>query len=92
MTTPADWYQDPEGVPGDLRYWDGTQWTEHRAPAAGRRRVRSAIADDRAGRRRRPRPQLLEEVTAGLGELVLSERCGREHREEGRCRERRCVE
>ena len=33
MTTPADWYQDPEGAPGDLRYWDGTQWTEHRAPA-----------------------------------------------------------
>jgi uncharacterized protein YbjQ (UPF0145 family) len=29
---PADWYPDPEN-PGQLRYWDGTQWTEHRHPA-----------------------------------------------------------
>ena len=27
---PANWYPDPE-VPGQQRYWDGTQWTEHRA-------------------------------------------------------------
>ena len=27
---PADWYPDPEGGTG-IRYWDGTQWTEHRA-------------------------------------------------------------
>ena len=25
---PADWYADPTNV-GDLRYFDGTQWTEH---------------------------------------------------------------
>lgn len=31
---PANWYPDPE-VPGQQRYWDGTQWTEHRAPGAG---------------------------------------------------------
>jgi hypothetical protein len=30
--TPADWYPDPED-PAGLRYWDGTSWTEHRAPA-----------------------------------------------------------
>ncbi len=30
---PADWYPDPED-PTQQRYWDGTQWTEHRAPAA----------------------------------------------------------
>ena len=34
MTTPADWYQDPEGNPGELRYWDGTQWTDYRQAAA----------------------------------------------------------
>jgi hypothetical protein len=27
----ADWYADPE-CPGQLRYWDGHEWTEHRAP------------------------------------------------------------
>ena len=25
---PADWYQDPAKI-GELRYFDGTQWTEH---------------------------------------------------------------
>ena len=29
MSTPADWYPDPD-VPGGLRYWDGSAWTEHR--------------------------------------------------------------
>ncbi len=28
---PADWYDDPE-YPDQYRYWDGSQWTEHRAP------------------------------------------------------------
>lgn len=30
--TPAGWFPDPEH-PDQLRYWDGTAWTEHRAPA-----------------------------------------------------------
>lgn len=29
---PAGWHADPHGTPGLLRYWDGTQWTEHTAP------------------------------------------------------------
>ncbi|MEW2165546.1 phospholipid scramblase-related protein [Streptomyces sp. NPDC007084] len=37
--TPAGWYPDPNGTPKTLRYWDGSQWTEHtnaeqQAPAA----------------------------------------------------------
>lgn len=27
----AGWYPDPAGDPTKLRYWDGTQWTEHYA-------------------------------------------------------------
>lgn len=30
--TPAGWYPDPEQA-GQLRYWDGGTWTEHRSPA-----------------------------------------------------------
>lgn len=30
-TAPAGWYDDGRG---SLRYWDGTQWTEHTAPLA----------------------------------------------------------
>jgi hypothetical protein len=31
-STPAGWYQDPDGS-GGQRYWDGFAWTEHRSPA-----------------------------------------------------------
>jgi hypothetical protein len=31
---PAAWYTDPHD-PGQLRYWDGREWTEHRAPVQG---------------------------------------------------------
>ena len=34
MSMPAGWYRDPEGREG-LRYWDGMQWTEHRAAQTG---------------------------------------------------------
>jgi len=29
--TPAGWYVDPQDAT-QFRYWDGTQWTEHRSP------------------------------------------------------------
>ncbi|MEU3528435.1 phospholipid scramblase-related protein [Streptomyces sp. NPDC038707] len=31
--TPAGWYPDPHGAQSTLRYWDGTQWTDHTNPA-----------------------------------------------------------
>ncbi len=34
MSTPANWYPDPQD-PTLQRYWDGTAWTEHVAPAGG---------------------------------------------------------
>ena len=33
MSTPSGWYPDSEN-PGGQRYWDGSQWAEHRAPAS----------------------------------------------------------
>jgi hypothetical protein len=33
-SAPGGWYPDPE-VPGQQRYWDGSGWTEHRAPGSG---------------------------------------------------------
>ncbi|MGW3654735.1 phospholipid scramblase-related protein [Streptomyces sp. NPDC005151] len=39
MTTHSNvsvgWYPDPHGAPQLLRYWDGSQWTEHTNPAGG---------------------------------------------------------
>jgi hypothetical protein len=29
--TPAGWYPDPHGE-ADLRYWDGSEWTQHTSP------------------------------------------------------------
>ena len=38
MTSQPGWHPDPvppqPGQPGQLRYWDGTRWTEHVAPAS----------------------------------------------------------
>ena len=45
---PADWYTDPED-PDQYRYWDGSDWTQHRAPrhrtVAGHRRVGALLTD-----------------------------------------------
>lgn len=35
----AGWYPDPHGAPQLLRYWDGSQWTEHTNPAGGRQQA-----------------------------------------------------
>ena len=45
---PPGWYPDPEMV-GTQRYWDGSQWTEHRAPMgkpAGRRAPQKGLTDE----------------------------------------------
>lgn len=39
---PAGWYPDPDGIPGQ-RYFDGTNWTEQRAPAFPVRRKSTIV-------------------------------------------------
>jgi len=38
---PADWHTDPED-PAQYRYWDGSRWTDHRAP-------RHSVPDEQGG-------------------------------------------
>ncbi|MER7722925.1 phospholipid scramblase-related protein [Streptomyces sp. NPDC096323] len=37
----AGWYPDPHGDPQLQRYWDGSQWTEHTAPAGGQQQAQA---------------------------------------------------
>jgi hypothetical protein len=47
--TPAGWYPDPGGE-GQLRWWDGTQWTVHTAQAASAPQPQANLADNAAVR------------------------------------------
>jgi hypothetical protein len=35
LPPPSGWYPDPYGVPGLLRWWDGSAWTQHTHTAGG---------------------------------------------------------
>ncbi|MEU1435592.1 phospholipid scramblase-related protein [Streptomyces sp. NPDC005786] len=37
----AGWYPDPHGAPQLLRYWDGSQWTEHTNSADGQQQAQA---------------------------------------------------
>jgi uncharacterized RDD family membrane protein YckC len=46
---PAGWYDDPE-YGGQLRWWDGTAWTNDRRPASQPQQAQAPVAvDDQAG-------------------------------------------
>ncbi|WP_299274700.1 DUF2510 domain-containing protein [uncultured Georgenia sp.] len=50
MSNPiAGWYPDPSGDQSKLRYWDGTSWTEHYAPAQGGGQATEAAGPDGSG-------------------------------------------
>ena len=51
---PADWYTDPEDQ-SQYRYWDGSAWTEHRAPRHGQ-----PDGEPEPGQMRRPRQLLAD--------------------------------
>ena len=60
---PPGWYPDPEAH-AFQRYWDGTRWTEHRAPAS----PSEASPDDA----RRAEDSALKGVKGGIGDLILA--------------------
>ena len=48
MSTPVPgWYADPAGTP-QLRWWDGTQWTQQYRPADSEQASPNAQANDKA--------------------------------------------
>ena len=42
---PADWYVDPED-PAQYRYWDGSRWTDHRAPRHSAPHEQAGVSGD----------------------------------------------
>lgn len=63
--TPAGWYPDPDDVT-QQRYWDGAQWTEHRARAAAVNYGQAAEIRSKS----RKRAFIVIGVVAGLVALV----------------------
>jgi uncharacterized protein YxjI len=51
--TPAGWYPDPQGTPQTLRWWDGSQWTEHTHAAAPEAQAQAQVPQQAA----QPQPQ-----------------------------------
>lgn len=49
---PPDWYADPED-PAQYRYWDGSRWTDHRAPRHSSSEEPAGASGGGAGRHRR---------------------------------------
>lgn len=73
-TPAAGWFNDPQ-QPGQLRYWDGTTWTEHRAPGslnpasppAGTTGARQFPAGPNVGGRGQPEPAPTEAAASLAG-------------------------
>ncbi|MFE6974919.1 phospholipid scramblase-related protein [Streptomyces sp. NPDC057682] len=50
----AGWYPDPHGAPQLLRYWDGSQWTEHTNPAGGQAQAPAQTAQPQTAQPQAP--------------------------------------
>ncbi|WP_405683116.1 phospholipid scramblase-related protein [Streptomyces sp. NBC_00057] len=64
----AGWYPDPHGAPQLLRYWDGSQWTEHTTPAGGQQPQAAAQAQVPA----QPQAQVPQQQAAPQHQQVAS--------------------
>ncbi|MGW2630523.1 phospholipid scramblase-related protein [Streptomyces chattanoogensis] len=53
---PAGWYADPQGIPRQLRWWDGSRWTEHIHPGRQTQQSAQTPAQDRP-QTEQPAPQ-----------------------------------
>ncbi|MFF4250159.1 phospholipid scramblase-related protein [Streptomyces sp. NPDC001663] len=70
--TPAGWYPDPHGAPQTLRYWDGTQWTQHTNPdqqqaQAAQQQVPQHVPQQAAGPDLRVQRQVQQEAGVAAG-------------------------
>lgn len=68
---PSGWYPDPYGVPGLLRWWDGSAWTQHThdggAPAPGAMESREPPT---TVQRMTPQPTTVQPAVTGEGTPV----------------------
>jgi len=68
---PSGWYPDPYGVPGLLRWWDGSAWTQHThnegAPAPGAMESREPPT---TVERMTPQPTTVQPAVTGEGTPV----------------------
>ncbi|WP_406457139.1 phospholipid scramblase-related protein [Streptomyces sp. NBC_00876] len=58
----AGWYPDPHGAPQLLRYWDGSQWTEHTNPADGRQQAPAQVQQQAPAQVQVPQQQFQQQA------------------------------
>ncbi|MFD5268509.1 phospholipid scramblase-related protein [Streptomyces sp. NPDC058335] len=66
--TPAGWYPDPHGADRTLRYWDGSQWTEHthaEQQAQGRPQAQQPVPAQQPAAAQPFQPQVPAQPAAG---------------------------
>lgn len=71
-TSPAPgWYPDPT-TPGQLRYWDGAAWTDHRAPAVTATPTPAVAAPPLAGFGARFAAALIDGLVLGIPMMIVA--------------------
>ncbi|MFE7578944.1 phospholipid scramblase-related protein [Streptomyces sp. NPDC057521] len=60
----AGWYPDPHGAPQLLRYWDGSQWTEHTHSADGQAPAQAPAQPQQPTPQQQPQAQVPQQPAA----------------------------